>query len=128
MTSRADRMYGPTIQFLLAGGGRDTIFTVLRVVLLVGCALGLGIGLAYADVYAWTDNDGVTHFTNMKPSGGPWKKVLDSAAPAGSKASAQRGGCPRCDKGTPADTSPERFHRYDPDNVEASQLVKIPLP
>jgi soluble lytic murein transglycosylase-like protein len=101
---------------------------VLRVVLLVGVALGLGIGLAYADVYAWTDNDGVTHFTNMQPGGGKWKKVLDSAAPAGSKASAQRGSCPRCDKVGATDNSPDRFHRYDQYIYEASNLYKIPVP
>jgi soluble lytic murein transglycosylase-like protein len=83
----------------------------------------------HADVYSWTDNDGVAHFTNMKPSGGgKWKKVLDSAAPVGSKAAAQRGSCPRCDKVSSHDTSPERFHRYDQFIFEASQLYRIPVP
>jgi hypothetical protein len=84
--------------------------------------------LARADVYTWTDSDGVMHFTNTKPHGGNWKKVLDSEPPRGSKASAQRGSCPRCDKVTATDTSPERFHRYDPIINEASQLYKIPVP
>ena len=80
-----------------------------------------------ADVYSYVDDEGVTHFTNMKPGGGgKWKKVLDSAAPPGSKASAQR--CPRCDKITSHDTSPERFHRYDQFIYEASQLYRIPVP
>src|SRR5512143_2734798 len=65
----------------------------------------------------------------MKPSGGgKWKKVIDSAAPAGSKAAAQRGSCPRCDKVSSHDTSPERFHRYDQFIYEASALYKIPVP
>ena len=82
-----------------------------------------------ADIYSFTDPDGVTHFTNMKPSrGGSWKKVLDSPAPTGSKASAQRGSCPRCDKVSSNDNSPERFHRYDPFIFEASALYKIPVP
>jgi soluble lytic murein transglycosylase-like protein len=102
--------------------------TVLRVALLVAAALALGIGLAYADIYAWTDNDGVTHFTNMKPGGGKWKKVMDSPAPAGSKAGAERGSCPRCDKVSATDNSPDRFHRYDQYILEASQLYKIPVP
>ena len=83
---------------------------------------------ARADVYSWTDHEGVAHFTNMKPSGGKWKKVLSSEPDKGSKASAQRGSCPRCDKVTSNDTSPERFHRYDQYIVEASQLYRIPVP
>lgn len=82
--------------------------------------------LAYADVYSFTDEDGVVHFTNMKPRGAKWKKVLDSAPPKGSKASAQR--CPRCDKVQAKDRSPERFHRYDAFIHEASALYRIPVP
>jgi soluble lytic murein transglycosylase-like protein len=93
--------------------------------------LGLGSQVR-ADIYSFTDKDGVTHFTNMKPSGAsggtPWKKVLDSPAPIGSKASAQRGNCPRCDKVAATDNSPERFHRYDQFIYEASALYKIPVP
>jgi soluble lytic murein transglycosylase-like protein len=88
--------------------------------------LGLGV-LARADVYSWTDADGVLHFTNIKPTGGQWKKVMDSA-PSGSKAAAQRGNCERCDKVAATDTSPERFHRYDQYIQEASELYKIPVP
>lgn len=81
-----------------------------------------------ADIYSWIDSEGVAHFTNKKPaSAGKWKKVLDSA-PAGSKAAAARGSCPRCDKVVARDTSPERFHRYDPFIFEASQLYRIPVP
>ena len=83
---------------------------------------------AVADVYSWTDDDGVVHFTNMKPKGGGWKKVLASEPERGSKASAQRGGCERCDKVPATDSSLERFHRYDPFIVEASQLYRIPVP
>ena len=87
------------------------------------------IAVARADVYSWVDSDGVAHFTNMKPkASGKWKKVLDSEAPHGSKAAAQRGDCPRCDKITSHDTSPERFHRYDQYIYEASQLHRIPVP
>ena len=82
-----------------------------------------------ADIYSFTDPDGVTHFTNMKPAGqGKWRKVLESPAPSGSKASAQRGSCPRCDKVSSNDNSPERFHRYDQFIGEASALYKIPVP
>lgn len=83
-------------------------------------------GVAAADVYSWTDDGGVVHFTNMKPRGGKWKKVLDSAPPKGSKASDDR--CPRCDKVGATDRSPERYHRYDPFIYEASELYRIPVP
>jgi soluble lytic murein transglycosylase-like protein len=88
-------------------------------------------GSARSDVYSWTDKDGVQHFTNIKPSGagaGKWKKVLDSEPERGSKASAQRGACDRCDKVPSTDNSPERFHRYDTFIQEASQLYHIPVP
>jgi soluble lytic murein transglycosylase-like protein len=97
-------------------------------ILLVAAGLALGVGLAYADIYAWTDSEGVQHFTNLKPHGGQWKKVMNSEAPMGSKASAERGSCPRCDKVPATDASPERFHRYDPYIYEASQLYRIPVP
>lgn len=80
-----------------------------------------------ADVYSWTDADGVVHFTNQRPRGGKWKKVMDSAPPPGSKAAAQRGGCPRCDKVSSHDNSPERFHRYDAFIYEAAELYRIPV-
>jgi hypothetical protein len=88
--------------------------------------VGLAVA-ARADVYSFTDEDGVVHFTNIKPrGGGKWKKVLDSAPPKGSKASIER--CPRCDKVGATDHSPDRFHRYDPFIYEASALYRIPVP
>jgi hypothetical protein len=103
-----------------------TISVVQRLATLA-VVLGLAAA-ARADVYSWTDGDGVVHFTNMKPRGGGWKKVFDSEPPRGSKAAAQRGSCPRCDKIAATDTSPERFHRYDQYILEASRLYKIPVP
>ncbi len=81
---------------------------------------------AYADVYSYTDEDGVVHFTNIKRRGGKWKKVLDSQPPKGSKAAVER--CARCDKVGASDRSPERFHRYDAFIQEASELYRIPVP
>jgi len=86
------------------------------------------VGSAFADVYSWTDEEGVAHFTNMKPKGNKWRKVLSSEPEKGSKAAAQRGSCPRCDKITSNDQSPERFHRYDQFIAEASALYHIPVP
>lgn len=90
----------------------------------------VAVGVATADVYSWTDDEGVQHFTNVKPKGGKakWKKILVSEPDRGSKAAARRGSCPRCDKVTSRDTSPERFHRYDAYIHEASQLYRIPVP
>jgi len=90
--------------------------------------LGLS-GAVTADVYSYTDADGVIHFTNKKPTGGAaWKKVLISEPEKGSKASAPRGSCERCDKVGASDFSPERFHRYDAYILEASELYRIPVP
>lgn len=93
--------------------------------------LVLAGSVARADIYSWTDPDGVQHFTNVKPKGGgaaKWKKIIWSEPEKGSKASARRGSCARCDKITATDHSPERFHRYDQYIYEASALYKIPVP
>lgn len=97
----------------------------MRVLLALVLVASVG-ALVSADVYSWTDADGVVHFTNIKPRGGKWQKVLDSEPPKGSKASAER--CPRCDKIGATDKSAERFHRYDAFIAEASQLYRIPEP
>jgi Transglycosylase SLT domain/Domain of unknown function (DUF4124) len=94
----------------------------LTLMLVVGATV-----TARADMYSYTDDEGVVHFTNVKQSGGAWRKVLSSEPEHGSKASAKRGNCERCDKIAATDTSPERFHRYDAYIVEASQLYRIPV-
>ncbi len=100
--------------------------SALWVVLLV---LACGLRETRADIYSWTDEEGVQHFTNTKPKGGgKWKKVLTSEPEKGSKAAAERGSCPRCDKVTSNDRSPERFHRYDAFIFEAADLYRIPVP
>ena len=85
--------------------------------------------VARADIYSWVDDEGVTHFTNIKPRGSgasKWKKVIDEAPEPGSKASAEHGDCPNCDKVPARDSSAERFHRYDAYIYEAAELYKIP--
>lgn len=101
---------------------------LLAPVLVLVAALGLHDAPARADVYSWTDAEGVAHFTNIKPRGGKWKKVLVSEPAPGSKASAQRGSCERCDKVPATDRSPDRFTRYDAYIREASELYRIPQP
>ena len=100
----------------------------MRALLGVAAALAAAAGTARADVYSRVDADGVVHFTNIKPSGGKWKKVQLATPERGSKASAARGACERCDKVPATDRSPERFRRYDAIIAEASALYRIPIP
>jgi soluble lytic murein transglycosylase-like protein len=83
--------------------------------------------IAWADIYSYTDADGVIHFTNIKPAKkGRWKKVMKTEPDRGTKAAAARGSCERCDKVPSRDNSPERFTRYDAYIEEAADLYKIP--
>jgi soluble lytic murein transglycosylase-like protein len=95
---------------------------------LVVALFALPPALAWADIYSWTDKDGVVHFTNSRPRGGKWKKVMVTEPDKGTKAAARRGACARCDKVSSRDRSPERFTRYDAHILEASELYKIPAP
>ena len=85
---------------------------------------------ARADIYSYTDADGVVHFTNIKPRGKSkgWKRIAIEEPDRGSKASAARGGCERCDAVPARDRSPERFSRYDAHIREAAELYRIPEP
>lgn len=122
----------PTIQRLLPPGSTGYAFGVRWVlagviVWTVGTAAG---GAARADIYGWTDEDGVQHFTNIKPKGAGrarWRKVLGALPEKGSKASARRGACARCDKVSAKDRSPDRFSRYDQHIYEAAELYRIPV-
>jgi soluble lytic murein transglycosylase-like protein len=103
----------------------------LAAILLVTAVMLGGDRPARADIYQWTDADGVVHFTNIPPRGADrkkWRKVMVEAPDAGSKASARRGRCDRCDVVPATDRSPDRFHRYDEYIFEAADLYKIPVP
>jgi soluble lytic murein transglycosylase-like protein len=83
---------------------------------------------ARADIYTWTDEEGVIHFTNIEPKGpgkGKWKKIYKTGP---GKAAAQRGDCARCDVVPARDRDPDRYHRYDEHIREASQLYQMPEP
>jgi soluble lytic murein transglycosylase-like protein len=83
-------------------------------------------GSARADIYQWTDADGVVHFTNQKPRGkerARWQRIY---AGDGAKAVARRGDCARCDTIPARDGSSDRFRRYDAYIREASELYQIP--
>jgi soluble lytic murein transglycosylase-like protein len=88
----------------------------------------LAIGTAAADIYTYTDDEGVVHFTNLKPKGKKWSKLIDATPDRGSKAAADRGDCARCDAVPARDHSPERFHRYDEHIYEAAALYRLPVP
>jgi soluble lytic murein transglycosylase-like protein len=92
------------------------------------CVMALA-GTASAQVYSYTDADGVVHFTNIKPQGKDarrWQRV-DRATPEHGKAAASRGNCERCDVVPARDRSPERFRRYDEYIYEAAELYRIPV-
>ncbi len=99
-----------------------------RLVLVLGVLL-VALEPAVADIYTWTDDDGVVHFTNIKPrKGRGWKKIVVEPPDAGTKASADRGGCARCDMVPARDHSAERLTRYNGFIGEASSLYRIPEP
>lgn len=85
------------------------------------CAILVIEGAAQADIYTFTDENGVVHFTNIKPSS---KKKFKVYLETPEKRKAKKGVVP-----VPAkDKSPERYHRYDAHIEEASKLYKIPEP
>lgn len=96
----------------------------------LGAVLLLAAGLARADIYSYTDADGVVHFTNVTPRGKDarrWKRVVKESPDYG-KAAARRGDCERCDVVPARDHAAERFHRYDDYIFEAAELYLIPVP
>ena len=106
----------------------------IRELAVVGCFVATvfpvgDVQLAQADIYSYTDADGVVHFTNVRPKkarANKWKRVIKEGT-AG-KAAALRGKCERCDRVPAVDNSPERFTRYDKFIAEASNLYRIPVP
>lgn len=81
---------------------------------------------ARADIYSYTDSNGVIHFTNIEPRGEharKWKKIYKTGP---GKAAALRGDCRRCDVVPARDRSPDRYSRYDAHILEAAELYQIP--
>lgn len=87
---------------------------------------------AAADIYQWTDADGVVHFTN-KPTGNPTAKVYlkgsQSAAVGPSGAvSTTPNVRPGVTPWAPQDRDPSRYTRYDETIRHAAMLYQIPEP
>lgn len=87
--------------------------------------LPLAASDARADIYQWTDADGVVHFTN-KPTGNPTAKVyMKAAAAPPAAANAVR---PGVTPFAPQDRDPLRYTRFDEYIHQASALYQIPEP
>lgn len=102
--------------------------SVLLIMLVSSLVVLSARGAARADIYSYTDANGVVHFTNVAPGGKDrqrWKKVMQEAPEYG-KAAAQRGSCDSCDAVPARERSPGRYAQYDMFIYEAASLYKIP--
>jgi soluble lytic murein transglycosylase-like protein len=93
----------------------------------IGALLVVALGApdSHADVWKYTDADGVVHFTNIKPKGKKkkkWKRVIRSESSSESSSSSSR-----ADVVPAKDDSPDRFSRYDEYIYEAADLYQIPV-
>ena len=74
-----------------------------------------------ADIYHYTDRDGVIHYTNVQPAGGSWRKMhrsYDESEDLDSQRLPRPSGERRPDPG--------RVQRYDSHIKEAAQLYQLP--
>jgi soluble lytic murein transglycosylase-like protein len=104
---------------------RSRVFAVLAVIAFG--VLPLTASEARADIYQWTDADGVVHFTN-RPTANPTAKVYlkaNAAAPAAVAGNAVR---PGVTPFAPQDRDPSRYTRFDDYIHQASALYQIPEP
>jgi hypothetical protein len=98
-----------------------------RSLALIAAAASIGLlalpHSAGADIYQWTDADGVVHFTN-RPTGNPAAKVYIKGPPPGAATTAvvRPGVTPYA----PQDRDPARFTRYDDHIRQAAALYQIP--
>ena len=74
---------------------------------------------ADADIYRYVDRDGVTHYTNIRPKGGGWKKVLKTRKSRSRVAS-------RSYRDSAYRSDPKRYTRYDTYIEEAALLYQLP--
>lgn len=76
-------------------------------------------GPARADIYQYTDKEGVVHFTTTKPAGGAAKLVA--------KGDGKKGNGVGAAQVAPQDRDPARFSRYDEWIRQAASLYQIPV-
>jgi len=91
------------------------------VLMMLGATLALSaadVRIARADIYQYTDADGVIHFSTTPPPGGGAKVVV-----RGSGGNGGRVGAPIV---PPQDRDPARFTRYDEWIRQAAALYQIP--
>jgi soluble lytic murein transglycosylase-like protein len=93
----------------------------LVLVLTIAAPLGMAVAVprARADIYTYTDENGVIHFTNIRPSRRRGVRVIVRTREP------RPDDPPRASIG-PRDTSPERYHRYDAFIREAAALYRLP--
>lgn len=79
--------------------------------------------VARADFYTYTDENGVVHYSNVRPQRrqGVRRIRTSSTSPASRPTPPRRSGGTR-------DRSPDRFHRYDAHIREAAALYRLPIP
>ena len=85
---------------------------------LLGATLALVAAVAQADIYQYTDADGVIHFSSTPPAGGGAKIVVRGSGGGGGRV-----GAPIV---PPQDRDPARFTRYDEWIRQAAALYQIP--
>jgi soluble lytic murein transglycosylase-like protein len=88
-------------------------------------------GAARANIYSYTDADGVLHYTNIEPpqgKGSKWRLLSSGPGKALTVSGASTAGCriSRADVVPARDRSPDRYVRYDGFIAEAARLYAIP--
>jgi hypothetical protein len=91
---------------------------------LLACAVALAAivlpGVARADIYQYTDSEGVIHFTNVRPHASGWRLVIRGDSDGPRRATA------RYDRVPARDRSPDRYSRHDAFIREAASLYQLP--
>ncbi|MDQ3036629.1 MAG: lytic transglycosylase domain-containing protein [Myxococcota bacterium] len=98
---------------------RRTPFAIVALIFAIAVMPVAAPDAARADIYTYTDADGVIHFTNTPPPRRRGVRVaVRTRTPRADDA-------PRASIG-PRDTSPDRYHRYDAFIREAAALYRLP--
>jgi soluble lytic murein transglycosylase-like protein len=89
--------------------------------LAVSCLVGLAALPAHADIYQFTDKEGVVHFSNRRPHDNKYRLyVQGSGSPR--RIAVANGVVPVA----PTDRDPGRYTRYDESIRQAASLYQIP--